>query len=428
MTLPGAPGPIAAHTGVSHVVVTGGNGYIGAEVVRQALASGCAATVLSRSARSVPAGARHVPWQLGQALPDAALLDTSPAGQAVIHLAHDWTNPAGEDGASGLNLSGTRALLESSRAHGVGRFVFVSSQSARQDAANIYGRVKWRVEQLLDRPGEVSARVGLVYGGPRQAMFGLLCRLVSLPALPMIDPWRHVQPIHLREVARGLLLLAGQGGTGWYGLAAPQGMPFGGFLRTLAVEFGGRRLRVVPVPLRAALLAADAAHALPFGPKVDRERILGLAGTRPMDCAEHLDALGLTLAPLAQALRMEPEGRRALLREARILLSYVLGRPPGGALLRLYVRAVHRRDEGPLALPGAVGAMPGLLRAYEPLSGDTPLGRRLRLASLLAESSPQGEGALAAGSRPARLAGLGAQGVLDAAMLPVRLVLGSRGK
>ncbi len=65
--------------------------------------------------------------------------------------------------------------------------------------------MKWQVEQLLDRQGEVAARVGLVYGGPRQAMFGLLCTLVErAPVLPMIDPWREVQPIHLREVARGL--------------------------------------------------------------------------------------------------------------------------------------------------------------------------------------------------------------------------------
>ena len=410
----------------THIVVTGGSGYIGGEVVRQALAAGCAATVLTRSARSVPAGARHLPWELGQALPDAALLDGPASAQAIIHLAHDWTNPAGEDGAAGLNLSATRTLLDSSRVRGIGRFVFVSSQSARPDAANIYGRVKWQVEQLLDRPDEVSARVGLVYGGPKQAMFGLLCRLVSLPALPMIDPWRHVQPIHLREVARGLLLLAEQGGTGWFGLAAPQGLPFGDFLKTLALEHGGRSLLVLPVPLRAALLAASSANAVPFGPKIDRERILGLAGTRPMDCAGHLDGLGLTLAPLAQGLRSEPDGARALLREGRLLMSYVLRSSPGSALLRRYVRAVHRRGEGPLALPGSLYAIPGLLRAREPLSGATPLGRRLRLASTLAESSTEGDALLGTGSRAGRLAGLAAQGALDAAMLPFRLAFGLR--
>jgi len=421
-------GPTLPRT--AHVIVTGGTGYIGACVVRQALAAGCPVTVLARTARSIPGRARHQPWQLGQPLPASALLPASPPGaQAVIHLAHDWTNPADEDGGAGLNLAGARVLLDSSRQHGVGRFVFVSSQSARPDAANIYGRVKWRVEQLLDRPDEVAARVGLVYGGPKQAMFGLLYRLVEkAPALPMIDPWRRVQPIHLEEVARGLLLIADRGGAGWMGLAAPEGVAFGDFLKTLALEYAGKSLPVVPVPLRAALLACDAASAVPFAPKVDRERILGLAGTQPMTCAEHLHALGLTLMPLAEGLRAEPAGRKALLREGKLLMSYVLRAQPSGELLRRYARAVIRRREGPVALPGSLRAVPAFLRVREPLSGTTSLGRRLRLASALVESSPEGEAQLRAGSRQGRLASIGAQVSLDAAMLLLRLVLGLRRK
>ena len=243
--------------------------------------------MLGRNRGGVPAGARPCTWRLGEAWPEAALReDVPPAAQAVVHLAHDWSNPAGEEGSGGLNLAGTRALLDGARRHGIRRFVFASSQSARQDAANIYGRVKWRVEQLLERPGEVAARIGLVYGGPRQAMFGLLCTLVErAPVLPMIDPWRKVQPIHLDEVATGLRLLADgapeAGANGWFGLAAPEGIAFGDFLKTLAREFAGRKLPVVPIKLSLALLAADTAARLPLAPKVDRERILGLAGTRP---------------------------------------------------------------------------------------------------------------------------------------------------
>ena len=109
------------------------------------------------------------------------------------------------------NFDGTSALLQACRAAGLGRFVFVSSQSARPDAANVYGRVKWRIEQVLAGDREVSARVGLVYGGPPRAMFGLLSRLTArLPVLPMIDPWREVQPIHIDEVCEGLLRLDGE--------------------------------------------------------------------------------------------------------------------------------------------------------------------------------------------------------------------------
>ncbi len=421
-------------TAAQHLIITGGNGYIGAAVLRQAVQAGRTVCVLGRNSAAVPAGARVCTWRLGEALPEAALRpDVPAAAQAVIHLAHDWSNPAGEDGSGGLNLAGTRALLDGARHHGIGRFVFASSQSARQDAANIYGRVKWQVEQVLERPGEVAARIGLVYGGPRQAMFGLLCNLVErAPVLPMIDPWRQVQPIHLDEVATGLRLLADgapdAGATGWFGLAAPEGIAFGDFLKTLAREFAGRTLPVLPIRLGLALLAANTAAHIPLAPKVDRERILGLAGTRPMACGAHLAALGLVLVPLEAGLRREPSAQAALQREAHLLLGYVLGAAPDPGLAARYAEAVHQRGEGALALPTGLHSVPGLLRLREPLSGAGPLGRRLRLASALAEATPQGEAMLAGGSRAGRLARLTVRGVADAAALPVRAVFGVRGK
>ncbi len=387
-----------------HLIVTGGGGYIGGRVVRRALAQGWAVTALSRSRRGVPVGARHVVWGLGEGLP----ADVGDAqGAAVIHLAHDWGVRAE------ANAAGTQALLAGCRAAGVGRFVFVSSQSARADAANIYGRVKWGIEQILDRDGEVSARVGLVYGGPVQAMFGLLCKLTGMtPVLPMIDPWRKVQPIHIDEVAEGLLRLAERGGRGWVGLAAAEGVAFGTFLKVLAREFHGRGLMVLPVPVRFALLACDVSARIPFFPTVDRERVLGLAGTRAMACGAHLAALGLEVAPIEVGLRREVGSRRAILAEGRGLLRYVLGAAPGVDLLRRYVRAVGGG--------GAVARPWGALRVMEAFAGPVLAGR-LDLALALAEASPEGERALMAGSRFGRLARLSLGLVVDGVMLPVRV-------
>ena len=374
------------------IIVTGAGGYLGSRLVAMARAEGRHVTALARPG-----------WSLGQPLPAAE-------GQAVIHLAHDWSG--GE-----ANMDGTRALLRSYRAAGIERFVFVSSQSARADAANAYGRIKWRIEQELHGPGEVAARVGLVYGGRRAGQYGLLCALTGrTPVLPMIEPWRTVQPIHIDEVCRGLLTLADGAQTGWVGLAGAP-VRFDHVLTTMARELHGKRLRVVPVPLRLALLACDASAAVPFGPTVDRERVLGLAGTRPMACAGHLAALGLTVGPIEAGLRGEPASRRALLAEGRRLLRYVLGGAPRTSLLRRYVRALEVAGEaGPLP-----GGMSGL-RWREPVGAGSPLGRRLALACTLAEASPEGERALAAGSVPRRMGALAWHGAIDALALPVRLV------
>lgn len=432
--------PVPRHTPepslpvIRHVIVTGADGYIGDRLVALAREQGWRVTTLSRRPGPDPrAAVRRVAWALGDPLPPAALDPAlPPAAQALIHLAHDWTNQGAGAPEGGLNLAGAEALLASTRTAGLGRFVFVSSQSARQDAANIYGRVKWNIEQRLSGGAEVAARVGLVYGGPQAAMFGLLSRITRLaPVLPMIDPWREVQPIHRDEVCNGLLRLADpvqHAASGWVGLAGPVGIPFGTFLRTLAREFHGKSLPIVPVPLRLALLACDVSKAIPFGPTVDRERVLGLAGTQPMPCASHLEAIGLEVLPLAEGLRREPGARKALLREAHALLAYVLRSTPGRALTRRYARAASQG--GALALPGFIHLAPTTLRLIEPVRRPGhppgPLGDRLALATALAEASPDGERALAARSRAGRLAALAADLVLDVAAFPIRLLVGLR--
>ncbi len=410
-----------------HLILTGANGYIGGRLVTAARARGHSVTVLTRRLGTTVSGVQALVWTLGETLPLGAIVgDIPPEQHTIIHLAHDWTEVTPGPGEGALNIAATRTLLEACRAHKLGRFVFVSSQSARADAANVYGRVKWRIEQALTGDREVAARVGLVYGGPMRGLYGTLSGLTaSLPVLPMIDPSRPVQPIHVDEVCEGLLRLAEGAVTpyGWLGLAGPGGVPFGDVLRTFARELHGRHVQVLPIPLRLALFGCDILGRLPVGPNLDRERVLGLAGTRFMPCAEHLAAIGLTVAPLATGLRGEPASRRALLAEGRSLLAYVLRRPPSTALLRHYVRALSVIGEvGPLPLPRFARAWPTLLRLLEPLGPATPIGGRLALALALAEASPEGEQAVAQTGRAAHVAGLVGGLIVDALLLPARIL------
>ena len=407
---------------VRHVIVTGSGGYIGRRVMAAAHRSGLRTTALTRR----PHAPGELAWQLGDDLPAAAIDATLPPdAQAVIHLAHDWKNTGGEDANANLNRSATRKLAAAARAAGI-RFVFVSSQSSRPGAANVYGRTKWAIEQELTGAREVSARVGLVYGGPAAAQYGLLSKLVGLaPMLPMVDPVAAgAAGSHVDEVAAGLLALAGNETTGWVGLAGPASMPFGAFLKALARYLHGKPLPIVPIPLRAALLACDATAKLPLVPTVDRERVLGLAGFEPMPCAEHLSALGLTVRPLAEGLAGEPRARRMRIADARAGLRYVLGRPPRLDLLRRAVRAVELGDPAAAAvIPPICRAAPALLGAIEPIGGKAPLKRRLELFATLAEASPDGEAMLdQRGGRSMRLGRIGARFFGEAILFPIRIL------
>jgi hypothetical protein len=176
----------------------------------------------------------------------------------------------------------------------------------------------------------------------------------------------------------------------------------------------------VPVPLGLALAGCAVVNALPFGPRVDRERILGLASTRFVPAEGDLARLGLTVRPLSEGLAREPAGRAALLGEGRILLRYVLRTEPGPALLRRYARGLPP-NAAALTLGAPLRRWPALLRLVEPLDRSAPLARRLALAVRLAEASPEGEAVLARGTRARRLANLAGDGAVEALALPLRL-------
>jgi len=382
-----------------HLIVTGGGGYIGSRLIEFALAQGRTVTMLGRGA--APGDSAHVQWTLGDPLPAGLPLSE---GTALVHLAHDWR--AGVEG----NVAGTATLFASARDAGVAVRIFISSQSARPDALNLYGRMKWEAEQRV--VDATSLRVGLVYGGPRQAMYGLLCRLSRLPVVPMIEPRRTVQPIHLDEVVRGILAAADGRARGTLALAGPEQVAFGDVLRALAMRFGGKRLPIFPVPLNLALLACKISAYIPLLPTVDKERVLGLAGTEPIDSAMDLVRLGVDVQPMQARLAREPAGRRAVLGEARFFLRY-MGVQPTPALLLRYARAM---PEGAIARPHWG------LRCREPLSGVNSLGQRLRVAARIAEASAPGEKMLASGSRAGRLFGLVTQGAVELLLLPTRVL------
>ena len=371
------------------LLVTGANGYIGRRLVAAACELGyeVVAGVRQPSDFSMSGVTRSSPFDL--ATPETG--DLLHGVDAVIHLAAivaGNSRPPGVD--EDLNVSGTRQLVLAARARGIRRFVFLSSQSAAADSPTSYGRSKWEIEQLLDRPGECSVRTGLVFGGPPRGVYGALYRVVRrLPLLPVIRPEAPVYPIHVDDVCAGLLSLVGdeKRPPRLARLAARRSTPFGEFLRTLARCRLGRRLRLLPIPPRLILAASRLTESIPGLPTIGRDRVLGLLALRPMEAGE-LPAPRKPLALRDPTLALGLEGqRRRLLAEARTLTRYVVGSPTGPGVLRRYVRAVCAdHDREPLDLPGGVLRMPVLLRALEPLGRpESRLRARLSIATRIVE-------------------------------------------
>ena len=251
------------------------------------------------------------------------------------------------------------------------RLIFVSSQTAAENAPTGYGRLKWRLEQLVAAAGGTVIRPGMVYGGPEAGLFGSLCGLVRrLPVLPAIVlPTPMVQPVHVDDLANALVAAATSNPApkSLYEIADPHPISLAAFLRIIAQEkvHGWRLFLPVPAIVLKSILAG--LFRLTRKAAIDPARLDSLLGMRIMDSAGSNAELGVSPRDIADG--MHPSGsrrRRGLIREGRSLITYLSGAYPARAMIARYVRVVERFDGGkPLAFSPVVHTWPGLLWVIE---------------------------------------------------------------
>jgi dihydroflavonol-4-reductase len=273
---------------MSDVLVTGGTGFIGANVARELVAAGAGVRVLARPGgdRRALTGVR-VEIVEGDLLEPASIRRAVAGVQTVFHVAADyrlWTpDPAA---LYRTNVDGTRTVLQVAAEAGVGRVVHTSSVGALgipsdgtpgtedtpvglQDMVGDYKRSKFLAEQVaLD-----FARRGLPV-------------VVVNPSAP-VGPW-DVKPtptgqmivdfmrgrmvatldtglniVHVRDVARGHVLAAERGKPGArYILGHAAGnLSLAEIFRTLA-DITGRRPPRLRVPYALAWCSAAACEAI----------------------------------------------------------------------------------------------------------------------------------------------------------------------
>src|SRR5258708_17669586 len=130
----------------------------------------------------------------------------------------------------------------------------------------------------------VSARIALVYGGEPAGQYATMRKITAMtPILPMVGTDRLVQPIHLDEVCRALLILALNPALKEpVYVIAGAAMSFGQWLKLLRKVQTGRGLMLIPVPLPLLLWMSKLTNLVP------RERLLGLASTSRMTATESL--------------------------------------------------------------------------------------------------------------------------------------------
>jgi NADH dehydrogenase len=199
------------------ILVTGGTGFVGREVVHELLSRGALVRLLVRNpvkARNalMPNDAARVEFVQGDALKPETLSAAMAGVTAVIHLIGiiaETSHVTYEEAHTGA----TRNLLAAAKAAGVKRWVQMSALGTRPHGRSRYHQTKWAAEELVRRSGLdwTILRPSLIYGyDDRDRLLNLLKMALSFPldflqlySLPLIDGGRPgIQPVSVQEVAR----------------------------------------------------------------------------------------------------------------------------------------------------------------------------------------------------------------------------------
>jgi NADH dehydrogenase len=195
------------------ILVTGGTGFVGQEVVKKLLSLGYKVRLLVRNPRRARQFADHPQVEVvqGDLLRPETLSSVMTDVQAVIHLVGILVETPTTSYRQ-AHVEATRNLLAFAHAAGVTRWLQMSAAGTRPYASSQYHLTKWQAEELV-RQSEFDwtiLRPSLIYGyDERDRLLNMLRRMLSWPfdfmllySFPLLDGGRPlIQPVSVREVA-----------------------------------------------------------------------------------------------------------------------------------------------------------------------------------------------------------------------------------
>jgi len=274
------------------IAITGSSGFIGSELVHHFLKRGYKVLLLQRREPvSIPDGATFVPFDLRD---ESFVLNPMP--DVLVHCAFIPLSPSQPD-AEDVNIAATMRLRNACHAAGA-RFIFLSTMSAHADAESVYGRHKYRLEQMMDADRDTVLKLGLVVGDSGGLFKRISDTLARTTLVPLVDGGvQPIQTVGVDEVCQVVEMVVRQGFTGLFLLGSEEVFTLRQ-LYALIGEVRGQRLRFLPFPYALFNLALTLLGLLPLRLPVSKENLLGLKCLRSFDTKNDLQRLSIKLRPL----------------------------------------------------------------------------------------------------------------------------------
>jgi nucleoside-diphosphate-sugar epimerase len=224
------------------VAITGVSGFIGRALAYHLKHSGIQVRGTSHRQQGLERVRSHLDVAAKMALtgpiPDALFQGCD----CVVHCLHDFNaNPL-------RNINGMARIRHRITQLGVKHQMFVSSHSARPDAASAYGRIKYSIEQSFLAANETVIRPGLVVGDG-----GLFARqrrmLLKLPVIALPEGGQAPVPcIHIDDLCRCVVLLIEQERRGAFNLFGAVQPTQKAYVRSIFKSMGKEMPPMISIP------------------------------------------------------------------------------------------------------------------------------------------------------------------------------------
>ncbi len=296
------------------VLVTGGTGFVGREIIRQLHHTGHSIILLARKARS-PAvqdllSRCAAELRLGDVLVPDSLRGSLVEVDAVIHLV-GIISEVGASTFESIHARGTQNVVAAAQHAAVGRFIHMSALGTRANAISRYHQSKWLAEEAVRQSGLewTIFRPSLIYG--RQDQFvNLFAKIIRRsPAVPLLaNPRARFQPVEVEAVAKAVMrsLTSSKSIRQTYDLCGPETFTFSEMLDQILAALGRRRWKV-RVPLRVArFLAAFLEFVWPRlfhkAPPLNRDQLIMLQEDNVGNAGAANDLFDLAQIPFRQGI------------------------------------------------------------------------------------------------------------------------------
>lgn len=281
------------------LMVTGGSGFLGGYVLREAARRGHQTVALARSETAAAAvtalGARPVTGDLDD--PRSVANAFARSGCDVL------VNLASLGFGHGLGIVAAAELA------GMSRAIFVSTTAVTTTLAARSRQVRLAAEQQVRESALdwTILRPTMIYGdaGDRN-LSRLLLLLRRTPVLPVPGGGHLQQPVHVADVADAVLAAArcpaAAGHT--YDVAGPEPLTFSELLR-ISARAVASRTRFVPVPLFPVIAAARGYELLSGSPRIRAEQVRRLTEDKAFAIDDAVRDLDYAPRSFADGIRAE---------------------------------------------------------------------------------------------------------------------------